>query len=308
MVNKMKKIVLNKKEWAKIHISSNNNIMKINNLLVVFILNALLFAGCQTNSDVLNDLSDDYLVSDVLYPKNAKLKQISFTESVKSPKGGIIITQYEYDNLGRISKESRPMYESGTHIFEENGTIVGLDSYSDYVYNDKGLLEKIIYYHSNIYAGFLNLRTYTYLYDNDGNKIREVVEYPQINQTDSTLYYYENNRLKREDKYSEGYNGSDVWSSKLITYIDYEYDNQGKLIKETTYFAEDNSNTPFRINKHSYQYGVNVKTEVFSYANNEKIGEVKRFYDKNLNLIYVDTKEFSPLSSMMSYVSKYEYY
>ena len=258
----------------------------------------------------------DYRVNDVLYEKDSKLKNISYVESVNSMKGGIIITQYEYDERGRISKVSQPMYKDGTPIFE-NGTIVGLYSYSDYVYNNEGLMDKIIYYHSNIYAGFQNLETHTYSYDKDRNKVKEVIEYPRALpfRTDSTLYYYDNNRLKREDKYSEGYHGIEVWSSKFTTFIEYEYDNQDNLVKENYYSADDNplfsysssylgylEKAPYSIIKHIYQNGLNVKTEIGN------IREIRRYYDKNDNLIYLESEELSMYSSTMSCVTKYEYY
>ena len=245
--------------------------------------------------------------NDVLYAKGSKLKHISYVESINSKESGMIITQYEYDEQGRISKVSQPMYENGTPMFE-NGTIVGFVSYSGYVYNNAGLLEKIIYYHSNSYEGFINLRTNTYSYDNDGNKRKEVIVYPRALpfRTDSTLYYYDNNRLKREDKYEDGYFGTEPWRSELITYIEYEYDNQGILVKETNYSGTDN--TPYQFSVHSYQNGLNVKTEIFNNNNDQKIREIRRYYDRNDNLIYLESEELSIYSSLMSYVTKYEYY
>ena len=250
-----------------------------------------------------------------MYAKGSKLKSISYVESIKSMNGGVIIAQYEYDKQGKISKESSPMYENGTPMYE-NGTIVGLYSYSDHVYNDKGLLEKIIYYHSNIYEGFINLQTTTYSYDKNGNKLKEVIVYPRALpfRIDSTLYYYENNRLKREDKYSDGYHGKEVWSSKLTTNIEYEYDNQGNLVQENYYSADDNplfsfsssysetGKNPYSITKHIYQNGLNVKSKIGN------IREIRRYYDRNGNLIYLESEELSPFSSMMSCVTKYEYY
>ena len=245
--------------------------------------------------------------NDVLYAKGSKLKHISYVESINSKESGMIITQYEYDEQGRISKISQPMYENGTPIFE-NGTIVGLFSYSDYVYDNEGLLEKIIYFHSNLYEGFINLRTYTYSYDKDGNKRKEVIEYPRMtqNRTDSTLYYYDDNRLKREEQYEDGYFGTEPWRSELTTYIEYEYDNQGKLVKESNYSGTNNTVVQFSV--HSYQNGLNVKTEIFNINNDQKIREIRRYYDRNDNLIYLESKEFSMHSSSMSYVAKYDYY
>ena len=257
-----------------------------------------MFSGCEKP-----EIDDN----GIFYAKGSKLKQISYVESVKSKETGMIIAQYEYDEQGRISKVSQPMYEDGTPVFK-NGTIIGLFSYSDYVYNSKGLLEKIIYYSSNINTGFSNLETCSYTYDNDGKKHKEVIVYPQMsqNRVDSTLYFYANNRLIREDKYEDGYFGSEPWRSVLVTYTEYEYDNQGKLVKETIYSGTDKK--PVQYSKHSYQNGLNVKTEIFNINNNEKIREIRRYYDRNDNLIYLESEELSMYSSAMSYVTKYEYY
>lgn len=268
--------------------------------IAIFLAGIAMFSGCEKT-----EMDDNKIV----YPKGSKLKHISYVESVDSKETGMIITQYEYDEQGRKSKESQPMYENGTPIFE-NGTIVGLFSYSDYVYNSEGLLEKIIYNHSNTNSntGFLNLKTYTYTYDNDGRKQKEVIEYPQTiqNRVDSTLYFYVNNRLIREDKYENGYFGSELWRSVLVTYIEFEYDNQGKLVKETNYSGTDN--TPIQFSLHSYQKGLIVKTEIFNINNNQKIREIKRHYDSNDNLISLESEELSMYSSAMSYVAKYDYY
>jgi len=115
--------------------------------------------------------------------------------------------------------------------------------------------------------------------------------------------------LKRKDNYSESYHGTELWHSKLTTYIEYEYDNQGQLVKETIYSATDN--TPIQYSVHSYQNGLNEKTEVFIYYNiigKTKLREIRRYYDKNDNLIYLESEELSLLSSSLSYNSKYEYY
>ncbi|MCL2651982.1 MAG: hypothetical protein FWD60_13305 [Candidatus Azobacteroides sp.] len=277
--------------------------------LMMFVFSVIL-VSCEKNEMDGNSVIRDYRVQNILYAKSSKLKNISYVESIKSMKGGIIITQYEYDEQGRISKASQPMYKDGTPIFE-NGTIVGLYSYSDYVYNNDGLLEKIIYYSSNLYEGFINLQTSTYSYDKDRNKRKEVIVYPRALpfRTDSTIYYYDNNRLKREDKYEDGYFGSEPWRSKLTAYIEYEYDNQGQLIKENNYSGTDSTLLSYSI--HYYQNGLNVKTETFIYYNiigKTKLREIRRYYDENDNLIYLESEELSPLSSATSYVTKYEYY
>ena len=277
--------------------------------MMVFVF-PLIIVSCGKNEMDDTAVLHDYRVQNVLYPKDSKLKTISYVESVKSKKGGIIINQYDYDELGRISKVSQPMYKDGTSIFE-NGTIVGLYSYSDYVYNNDGLLDRIISYHSNIYAGFQNLETHTYSYDKSGNKLKTLIEYPIINATDSILYFYEGNRLVRENKYRYGtfFDGNNNAYTGLCTYIKYEYDNQGNLVKEDNYSRVND--TPVGFSVHSYQNGLNVKTEAFVSSNvieKTPLREIRRYYDKNDNLIYLESIELSIFSSAMGYVAKYEYY
>ncbi|PIE86266.1 MAG: hypothetical protein CSA05_01380 [Bacteroidia bacterium] len=267
--------------------------------VVICLTGMAIFSSCEKS-----EIDDNK----ILYAKGSKLKHISSVKSIDSKETGLIIVQYEYDKQGRVSKESHPMYKNGTPMFE-NGTIVGLLSYSDYVYNSEGLLEKIIYNHSNRNSntGFLNLRTHTYSYNNDKKKQKEVIEYPQIqNRVDSIVYFYENKRLIRENKYEDGYFGSKIWHSTLVTYIEFEYDNQGKLVKETHYSGTDNKPTQFSL--HSYQNGLRVKTEIFSLNNNQKIREIRCHYDSNDNLIYLESEGLSMCSSAMSYVIKYDYY
>ena len=253
--------------------------MKKNNLLILLILNIFIFSGCQNTNDMDDWERETHFITDFLYSKNAKLKQVSG----KSENGWFIYDYYEYDDSERISKVSHH------------------NSYSLYVYNDKNLLDKIIY-HDNYLD--LSVMTYIYSYDNDGHKLKVVMEYrpldQALNQTDSTLYFYENNHLKRENNYDGRGN--------VMNYIEYEYDNQGKLVEETYYLGKDN--TIYQISKHVWQNGVDIKTEIFSiYLSEEyKIREIRRFYDKNENLIYLKSEELSPFSSVGSGVTKYEYY
>jgi hypothetical protein len=293
----------------KSHMSKENKriSMKTNKLLILFILNVFFFSSCEKNEMDNNSVIRDYRVNDVLYSKNANLKQVSVQYGNCGINSGTIWyleQEYEYDDMGRISKVSRPMYE--------DGKIKGVISYDIYVYNDKYQLEKIAYYNANLYAGFLNLQTHIYSYDKDGNKLKTLIEYPVISKTDSVLYFYEKDRLVRENKYDSGpfeSYGVMYINGGLVSYIEYEYDSYDNLVKETTYSGTDNS--PLLISNHSYQNGLNVKTEVFTYYNiigKTKLREIRRYYDENDNLIYLESNEVSMLSSTMGFVAKYEYY
>ena len=275
--------------------------MKTKSLFVIMIfIFPLLLVSCGKSE--MNDdfVIHDYRVQNVLYAKGSKLKHVSnrYGGETWYPQ-----SEYEYDNLGRMIKVTHPMYD--------NGKIIGDIGYETYVYNAKNQLEKILYYNANLYAGFLNLQTHIYSYDNNGNKLKTLIEYPVINETDSILYFYEGNRLMRENKYSYGtfFDGDNNAYTGLSSYTKYEYDNQGDLVKEANYSRVNDTLLGFSV--HSYQDGLNVQTDDFVYYNvigKTKLREIRRFYDKNDNLIYLESQELSILSSTMGYAAKYEYY
>ena len=123
------------------------------------------------------------------------------------------------------------------------------------------------------------------------------------NITDSTLYIYdENNRLKRQEIY-QGEHGPFV--GKLIDSYGYEYefDNQGQLVVETCYYSGET-----RLFKHFYQKGLKVKTEDFGGLSDRVSSEIKYFYDEKDNLIYLESREISTMTSFGPFDLKYEYY
>lgn len=262
--------------------------MKTNTFLTLFILAIFLVSGCQSNSNEWDWEKDDYIVSDILYANNAKLKQISS----KSGNQWTVFSEYEYDPLGRISKVSCPLYSDGKKI--------GDNFYDSYVYNASNQLEKILYYYNNL-TTIENQLIYHHFYNEDGNKQKMLTEYLYNDQRDSILYFYENDRLIQTDKYD----GGSIFPGPIT--IKYEYDTQGYLIKETSYSGID----PYEITLHSYQNKLNVKTEIFYYNMNVKAKEIRRFYDKNNNLIYLSSNDLlhSALSSSAAatYVLKYKY-
>ena len=254
--------------------------MKANIFWTLFILTVFLFSGCKNDSNTWDWEDGDYLVSDVLYANGAKLKQVSS----KGENQWYVTSTYAYDQLGRISKVTYPMYASGI--------IIGDSYYESYVYNTSNQLEKIHNYH-NRNSGFELMSTYHFVYDSDGNQQKKIIEYHYNQQVDSVLYFYENNRLIRTDTYD---NGSIIPGP---TSTIYEYDNQGHLILEASFSAANS--TSYGITKHSYQNNLNVKTETSSGT------LIRRAYDKNNNLIYLSSQELFPYSSRSSGVSKYEY-
>ena len=75
-----------------------------------------------------------------------------------------------------------------------------------------------------------------------GKKEKEKIEYPQIGTYEYTLFIYDKGILKKSEKYNN--------SDNLESYMIYDYDNSGNLIKET-FFGTDNQ--PYRYTLHIYK-------------------------------------------------------
>ena len=120
------------------------------------------------------------------------------------------------------------------------------------------------------------------------------------NITDSTLYFYDdNNRLKRQEIY-QGEHGPFVGKLQYSFEYEYEYDDQGKLVAEICYSGKS------RQFRHIYQNGLKVKTEDY-WGNNDIRSEIKYFYDKKDNMIYLRSREISRFSSFGPFDLKFEY-
>ena len=248
----------------------------------------LLLSACQKeNNPFEKDPSD--LPS---YQEAARLKQILLYASAEAEDPICIVEAYEYDDQERINKVTSPMYE--------DGEICGTIKYDLYRYNSRGQLEQIQNYHanSNETSGFINLENHLFTYSADGKKEREDIEYPQIDAYEYKLFQYEDERLVRMEFY-----GND---GQLGYCLRYAYDHSGYLVTETKYGPEDQA---WSITRHSYEKGLRVKSEVFGGKDlKEELREIRRIYDENGNLIYLDSKELSMFSSRSSFFYKYEYF
>ena len=127
---------------------------------------------------------------------NAKLKHVLLFANIDSQAPISIVDEYEYDDNGKISKVSSPMYD--------NGTIVGTIKYDLYEYNSSGQLIKIINYNANINSptGFINLKNTSFTYSTEGIKIKETIEYPLGGITEYSDFEYQNGLLSKIKKYS----------------------------------------------------------------------------------------------------------
>jgi hypothetical protein len=221
---------------------------------------------------------------------DAKLKQVLLFSNIDSKDPISIVEEYEYDDNGKISKVSSPMYD--------NGTIVGTIKYNVYEYNESGQLKKIMNYNANINSptGFINLKITSFTYSTEGIKIKETIEYPLGGITEYSDFEYQNGLLSKIKKYS---------GNQLENYTEYQYDKSNKLIKETVYAADDQCLT-YTI--HSYTGSLQTKSDLYVYSTNAHYRSITRTFDKNNKLITLDSKELSLYSSMMSHVLRFKYY
>jgi hypothetical protein len=244
-----------------------------------FCLLILLFSGCEK---VRIDSNHNQ--------GNAKLKQVLMFSNIDSKEPIGIVEEYKYDEQGRISEISSPMYN--------NGVIVGTIKYNLYEYNSSDQLAKISNFNANINSpsGFINLQNYFYSYAPDGKKIKESVEDLNGIISEYSDYEYKDDQLVKIKKYSHNI---------LESYIENQYDRSGRLIKES-FYTSDGHGISYTI--HTYSGLLQVKSDIFIYQNDTPYRSVKRTFDDNNNLITLESNELSLSSNMMSFVYRYKYY
>ena len=221
---------------------------------------------------------------------NAKIKQVLLYSTMDSKEPISIVEEYEYDDVGKIIKVSSPMYD--------NGKIVGTIKYDIYNYNSSGQLIKIENYNANLNSptGFINLKNTSYFYSADGKKIKETIQYGSAGISEYSDFEYQNGLLSKTSKYS---------GNKLESYTEYEYDKSDRLIKEL-FYAYDGQCLTYTI--HTYTGSLQTKSDLYVFSSNSHYRSINRIFDKNNNLIALESKELSPYSSLMSHVLRYEYY
>jgi len=226
--------------------------------------------------------------SEDIFPSNAKLKQVLLFSTIDSKEPINIVEEYEYDDAGRISKVSSPMYD--------NGKIVGTIKYDLYEYNSSGQLIRINNYNANLNSstGFINLKNTLYNYSTNGEKIKETIEYPLGGISEYSNLEYQNGLLSKIKKYS---------GIKLESYTEFQYDKSDKLIKETLYSSDD-QRISYTI--HSYTGSQQTKSDLYT-STNDHYRSINRTFDENNNILVLESKELSLYSSMMSFVFRYKY-
>lgn len=224
-------------------------------------------------------------------PGNGKVKRILLFSSLDSDSPLSIVKEFEYDENGRISKTTSPMYQDGNII----GTI-SYDLYYYYYDNDNQLVKKENFNANlNSPTGFINLVNYYYSYSSLGKMTKETLEYPQAGFNESIVYEYKNGLLNTIKFYNN--------KNQLETYIISQYDKSDRLIKEIRYASDDKV---ISTTIHSYQGLLLIKSDVFQGETHMR--EIIRSYDNNNNLSILESKELVAHSSALSYILKYEYF
>ena len=212
----------------------------------------LVSCGKNETNDSFKLRIHDHRVKDVLYPKGSKLKRVFLVSSDGSKSSA----EYSYNNLERISR-----------VDVDNGRVPKY--YYLYLYNEEGQLEELSSYREYPEVQPILDQTIVFSYDSEGNKLKEQTE------LDTKLFYYSGKTLVKQECYS-------YYSMELISYIEYEYENNN-LVREEYHLlrSRDHSTTEY-----FYKDGLLVYS--ITYRDNPESGiqeDARRYYDLNDNLI-----------------------
>jgi hypothetical protein len=244
----------------------------------ICILMLSLLSGC-TKESVLPDASGN----------NSKLKRILLYATVESAKPINIVEEFEYDDSGMISRSSSPMYQ--------DGVVVGTISYKLYEYNSFFQLTRISEFNANINSptGFINLLNHVYTYSGDGRKEKETITDLNDHLYESYTFEYKHGILTKIKKFNN--------RNELESYVENEYDDFNRLVKESGYLA-DGTQISYTVN--TYSGMLQVKSDI--YKSGLHYREIKRTFNKNGDLIILESNELSGFSSFWGGVLRYEYF
>lgn len=203
-----------------------------------------------------------------------------------------IAKEYVYDESGRISKMLCP---SGTDVDS------GLNGYVEFVYDERGYLSKEIEFSYNRDQTFHELSVLHYEYDEQGRKIKEIIEFPVAGGSEETHFFYKNDFLVRKIE-NDG-------QGQMRTYTDYEYDEAGQLVKETVHNPQ--TFETIRYSEHRNENGLNVETMIYTFLPYQEefveLRKITKSYDLKGNLLQLVSKELAMFSSLSSFTEFYEY-
>ena len=252
--------------------------------IMLFVLPYLL-VSCEKN-EIDNETFDfkifDYRVENVRYPKDSKLKCVYQVFSNYRQ----LHNTYTYDNLGRISRVDWD-YESWKY-------------YDIYLYNANGQLEKITKYEAYLDNSPDLRQTVLYSYDQNEDKVKELIEWKDINsqiQTRYYLYHYNGKKLTKMETY-EG--------DRIQSYRIYEY-NGDILMKEKLFVPDEKDHVT---TEHFYDQNLLVYSITY-YINPDSgfMSDERKYYDQNDNLIRMvgNIPGLSSMAGATSFLVTWEY-
>ncbi|CAK7067298.1 MAG: hypothetical protein PARBB_03212 [Parabacteroides distasonis] len=261
----------------------------IGGIILLFVLLGTL--GC--SNDSFQDEAKPVICPSAIYPKGAKLARVWYSADITSPRS--LAKEYVYDESGRILKVLHPF---GTDTDGEEGYLI---SYVEYVYDERGFLSEEVYFNRNLDQTYHNLSTLHYKYDEQGQKIKEITEYPVIGRGEETVFSYKDGLLMRKVEYDG--------QGRKLDYTDYEYDETGLLTKETV--CDPETSEVIRYSEYRNENGLNMEIMVYTGVPTEKesieLRRITKFYDQNGNLLQLVSEELASSSSQSSFSESYEY-
>ena len=247
-------------------------------ILFPLALSLISFSSCQSDTDPsLNT-----------YPENARLIRVLHYVGNQA-QDYASIEEYEYDGDGRLIKTSRPMYKDGERA--------GISGYDEYEYDLQDRLTKISSFNYNINGGFINIKNVLYTYDSEGIKEKETIEYPNVNSSEEIIFHHDG---KGRLMLQEHFNPNKVSQAYHI----FEYNAQDQLIEEKIYDADQRL---IRKHIHDYENGNNTEIKVYVGDTDEILRKITKTFDRNKNLVLLQSEELSIYSSSRSYIHRYEY-
>ena len=245
---------------------------------VVMALIPLAFIACQSDTEP----------SHIDYPENARLIRVLHYHGLQA-QDHASLEEYEYDGDGKLIKKSRPSYR--------NGERAGISDYDVYEYDPQNRLIKIASFNYNINGGFTNSKNVLFTYDSKGNQEKETIEFPKINSTEHIIFYHDGHgRLILK----EHFNSQNVSQGYHV----FEYSAQGQMMGEKIYNAQQQL---MRKHIHHYENGNNTEIKVFVGDTDELLRKITKTFDRNKNLILLQSEELAIYSSATSYTQKFEY-
>ena len=226
---------------------------------LIFMMKIVFFSlllSCEKNEIENDPVIHDYRVDDVLYAKGSKLKRVyQVFDNSKN-----LVSEYQYDDFGEISRVDFLLARR----------------YDIYQYNAKRQLETISTFDEYLENSPVLIQTISFTYDANGNEVKMLYEWENLNHEKQTyyyLYYYSGKRLTKRESYKD---------DQLSSFVLFEYKN-GLLKKEKLYVPDSDD---FLTTEHSYHENLLIYS--VSYIGNPESGfssDIKLYYDHNDNLI-----------------------